>query len=42
MNGVEAENITVTKFTELLNPDGYSTLMTVKNGAQEVPVVMAK
>ena len=42
MKGIEAENITVTKFTELKNADGYTTLMSVTNGAQEVPVVMAK
>ena len=42
MNGIEAENISVTKFTELKNADGYATLMSVVNGSQEVPVVMAK
>ena len=42
MNGVEAENISVTKFTELKNADGYATLMSVMNGSQECPVVMAK
>lgn len=42
MKGIEAENITVTKFTELKNADGYATLMSVTNGAQEIPVVMAK
>ena len=42
MNGVSAENISVTKFTEIKNADGYTTLMSVANGAQEIPVVMAK
>ncbi len=42
MNGIVAENITVTKFTEIANADGYSTLMSVTNGSDEIPVVMAK
>ena len=42
MNGIEAENITVTKFTEISSADGYSTLMSVTNGKDEIPVVMAK
>ncbi len=42
MNGISAENITVTKFTEISSADGYSTLMSVTNGTDEIPVVMAK
>lgn len=38
MDNVNAENVTVTKFTELRTTDDYATLMAV----QDVPVVMAK
>ncbi len=42
MNGIDAESITVTKFTEITNADGYATLMSVTNGSEEIPVIMAK
>lgn len=38
MNGITAENIFATEFTEITNADGYSTLMQIQN----TPVVMAK
>lgn len=38
MNNINAENVTVTKFTELRTADEYATLMAV----QDVPVIMAK
>ena len=42
MKGVDAESITVTRFTELKNADGYTTLMSVTTDELDIPVVMAK